>query len=113
MCVLPYTYFVIAHSNRLVKVILMSIHIIRFYEELTKIYFNNYQISSNTHLTSSPELVSIACTAAFTYYYDTAILQNNLTPLSIFRDLALRKRDSKKFMFYFYVFYRVNTNIQK
>ena len=35
-------------------------------------------------------------TAAYTYYYDTAILQNKLTPLSIFRDLALRKRDSKK-----------------
>ena len=34
-------------------------------------------------------------TAAFTYYYDPEILQNKLTPLSIFRDLALRKRDSK------------------
>ena len=33
------------------------------------------------------------CTAAFTYYYDPVILQNKLTPLSIFRDLALRKRD--------------------
>ena len=52
-------------------------------------------------------------TAAFTYYYDPVILQNKLTPLSIFRDLALRKRDSKKFMFYFYVFYRVYANIQK
>ena len=52
-------------------------------------------------------------TAAFTYYYDPVILRNKLTPLSIFRDLALRKRDSKKFMFYFYVFYRVYTNIQK
>ena len=50
-------------------------------------------------------------TAAFTYYYDPAILQNKLTPLSIFRDLALRKGDSKKFMFYFYVFDRVYTNI--
>ena len=30
-------------------------------------------------------------TAAFTYYYDPAILQNKLTPLPIFRDLALRK----------------------
>ena len=30
-------------------------------------------------------------TAAFTYYYDPAILQNKLTPLSIFKDLALRK----------------------
>ena len=52
-------------------------------------------------------------TAALTYYYDPVIFQNKLTPLSIFRDLALRKRDSKKFMFYFYVFYRVYTNIQK
>ena len=55
----------------------------------------------------------VVCTAAFTYYYDPAILQNKLTPLSIFRDLALRKGDSKKFMFYFYVFYMVHTNIQK
>ena len=52
-------------------------------------------------------------TAAFTYYYDPAIWQNNLTPLSIFRDLALRKGDSKKLRFYFYVFYRVYTNIPK
>ena len=52
-------------------------------------------------------------TAALTYYYDPAILQNKLTLLSIFRDLALRKGDSKKFMFYFYVFYRVYTNIPK
>ena len=52
-------------------------------------------------------------TAAFTYYYDPAILQNELTPLSIFRDLALRKGDSEKFMFYLYVFYRVYTNIPK
>ena len=35
-------------------------------------------------------------TAAFTYYYDPAILRNKLTPLSIFGDLALRKRDSNK-----------------
>ena len=54
-----------------------------------------------------------AYTAALTYYYDPAILQNKLTPLSVFRDLALRKGDSKKFMFYFYVFYRVYTNIPK
>ena len=47
------------------------------------------------------------CTAAFTYNYDPVIWRNKLIPLSIFRDLALRKRDSKKFMFYFYVFYRV------
>ena len=33
-------------------------------------------------------------TAAFTYYYDPVIL----TRLSIFRYLALRKRDSKKFV---------------
>ena len=44
-------------------------------------------------------------TAAFTYYYDPTILQNKLTPLSIFRDLALRKSDSKRFMFYFHVFF--------
>ena len=54
-----------------------------------------------------------SCTAAFTYYYDPAILRNKLTPLPIFRDLALRERGSKKFMFYFYVFYRVHTNIQE
>ena len=52
-------------------------------------------------------------TAAFTYYYNPVILRNKLTPLSIFEDLALRKGDSKKFIFYFYVFYRVYTNIQK
>ena len=51
-------------------------------------------------------------TAAFTYYFDPVILRNKLTSLSIFRDLALRKRDSKKLMFYFYMFYRVYTNIQ-
>ena len=50
-------------------------------------------------------------TAALTYYYDPVILQNKLTPLSIFRDLALRKGDLKKFMFYFYVFFMVYTNI--
>ena len=36
-----------------------------------------------------------------------------MTPLSIFRDLALRKRDSKKIIVYFYVFYRVYTIIPK
>ena len=53
--------------------------------------------------------------AAFAYYYDPVILRNKLTPLSIFRDPAMRKRKrvSKKFMFYFYVFYRMYTNIQK
>ena len=30
-------------------------------------------------------------TAAFTYYYDPAILRNKLTHLSSFKDLALRK----------------------
>ena len=30
-------------------------------------------------------------TATFTYYNDPVILRNKLTPLSIFRDLALRK----------------------
>ena len=53
------------------------------------------------------------CTAAFTYYYGPAILQNKLTPLSIFRDPALRKRDSKKIIIYFCVFYRVYPNISK
>ena len=38
-------------------------------------------------------------TAAFNYYYDPVILQNKLTPLSIFRELALRKRDSKSLCF--------------
>ena len=54
-------------------------------------------------------------TAAFTYYYDPVILRNKLTPLSIFRDQALRKRDSKRLIVYFYVFsfYTVQTNIQK
>ena len=46
-------------------------------------------------------------TAAITFYHDPVILRNKLTPLSISRGLALRKRDSKKFMIYFYVFYRV------
>ena len=55
----------------------------------------------------------VLSTAAITYYYDPVILRNKLTPLSIFRDLALRKGDSKKFMFFFYMFYRVYTNIQK
>ena len=41
------------------------------------------------------------------------MLQNKLTPLSIFRDLALRKGDSKRYMFYFNVFYRVYTYISK
>ena len=58
-------------------------------------------------------VLGVISTAALTYYYDPAVLQNKLTPLSIFRDLALRKGDSKKFMFYFYVFYRVYTNIPK
>ena len=58
-------------------------------------------------------LVCSDITAALTYYYDPVILQNKLTPLSIFRVLALKNRDSKNFMFYFYVFYRVYTNIQK
>ena len=52
-------------------------------------------------------------TSAFTYYYDPVILRNKLTPLSIFRDLALRKRDSKKIIVNFYVFYRVYSNILK
>ena len=54
--------------------------------------------------------VMVNCTAALTYYYDPAILRNKLTPLLIFRDLALRKRDLKNSV-YFYVFYRVYTNI--
>ena len=33
--------------------------------------------------------LSLLYTAAFTYYYDPVILRNKLTPLSIFRDLAL------------------------
>ena len=49
-------------------------------------------------------------TAEFTYYYDPAILRNKLTPLSIFRDIVLRKRDLKKAIVNFYVFYRVYTN---
>ena len=52
-------------------------------------------------------------TAALTYYYDPVILQNKLTPLSIFRDVALRKRNSKKLIVYFYVFYWVYTKIPK
>ena len=57
--------------------------------------------------------MSLWYTAAFTYYYDPVILQNKLTHLSIFRDLALRMEIPKSFMFYFYVFYRVYANIQK
>ena len=38
-------------------------------------------------------------TAAFTNYYDPVILRNKLTPLSISRDVALRKRDSKSLYF--------------
>ena len=57
--------------------------------------------------------VKVGYTAAFTYYYDPAILRNKLTLLLIFRDPALRKRDSKKFIFDFCVFYRVYADIQK
>ena len=38
-------------------------------------------------------------TAALTYYYDPVILRNKMKPLSIFRDLALRKRVSKRLCF--------------
>ena len=55
----------------------------------------------------------LTCTAAFTCYNDPAILRKKLTPFSIFRDLALRKRDSKKIIVYFYVFFRVYTKIPK
>ena len=40
-------------------------------------------------------------------------MRNKLTSVSIFRDQALRKRDSKYLIVYFYVFYRVYTNIPK
>ena len=53
------------------------------------------------------------CTAAFTYYYDPAILLNKWTPLLIFKDLSLRKRNSKELIVYLYVFYRMYTNIPK
>ena len=46
-------------------------------------------------------------TAAFTYYYEPAILRNKLTPLQIFRELALSKLDSKEFIVYFYMTHRV------
>ena len=36
----------------------------------------------------------LACTAAFTYFYDPAILRNKVTALSIFKVLALKNRDS-------------------
>ena len=68
---------------------------------------------SRTTTRSIQSLNGETYTAAFTYYIDPVILRNKLTPLSSFRDLSLGKRDSKKFMFYFYVFYRVCTNIQK
>ena len=74
-------------------------------------YFWSFEISRNILRNQKTLSVKIH-TAALTYYYDPAILQNKLTPLSIFRDLALRKGDSKKFLFYFYVFYMVHTNIQ-
>ena len=74
---------------------------------------NRHQLNvfhSNLGCSTIYELVS---TAAFIFYYDPVILLNKLTPLSIFRDIALRKRDSKKVMFYFYLFYRVYTINQK
>ena len=37
--------------------------------------------------------ISLVLYSAFANYYDPAILRNKLTPFSIFRDLALRKRD--------------------
>ena len=49
-----------------------------------------------THVISQIAIFVIN-TAAFTYYYDPAILRKKLTPLSIFRDLALRKRDFQKY----------------
>ena len=52
-------------------------------------------------------------TAVFSYYHDPVILRNRWAALTIFRDLGLRKRDSKKCMFNFYVLYRVCTNIEK
>ena len=60
---------------------------------------------------SSLFIIDHHCTAAFTYYYDSVILRNKLSPLSIFRDLE--KERFKMFMFYLYVFYRMYTNIQK
>ena len=64
-------------------------------------------------LTKKHNKIQASYTAAFTYYYDPAILRNKLTHLLIFRDLALRKRDSKKLIVYFYEFNRVCTNIPK
>ena len=75
--------------------------------------FELHRSSENAHRYVRIIRIKNTYTAAFTYYYDPVILRNKLTPLSIFRDLALRKGDSKKFVFYFYVFYRVYTNIQK
>ena len=49
----------------------------------------------------------------FSYYHDPVILRNRWTLLTIFRDLGLRKSDSKKCKFNFYVLYRVCTNIEK
>ena len=40
------TFVVGAHENRLANTILMSIHNIRFYVELTKISLNYHEISS-------------------------------------------------------------------
>ena len=51
------TYVVGVHYNRLAEAILMSTHNIGFYEELTKISLNYHQISSNTHLISSADIV--------------------------------------------------------
>ena len=45
----------------------------------------------NSKYCSMSLCIDLMYTAAFTYYYDPVILQNKLTPLSIFRDPALRK----------------------
>ena len=57
-------------------------------------------------LTEHALIVYVQFTAAFTYHYDPAILQNKLTPFSIFIDLAHRNLDSKELMVYFYMFQR-------
>ena len=76
---------------------------------LFRIYCRKKIFSANTvHVHNSWKLTNqnriyVTTTAAFTYYYDPVILRNKLTPLSISRDLALRKRDSKNLCFTFRV----------
>ena len=47
----------------------MSTHNIGFHEDLTKIYFNYHQISSNMHIISSPEFLWFLITILKVLYF--------------------------------------------